>query len=274
MNTVRATFRINVGMFLSMLLVLFGATVPVTAPVMAAGDAGDGYGLGQVLDTNQKPLYIGGNQIGNRQALPEIVGNIISTLLTFIGIVFFILMLAAGVIWMTSRGNEDRTSQAIQIIYTSIVGIIIVMGSYALTKFIFRVSEGPKVDTTNLCSSSGTSCQGRQVGESCEIIGFTCQRISTRCECLPPVMAPESNSLGRCENMVDCYAIATRALCIGSTLPNFATNPCEYFEPVGTTPGSCNRKPSATDCPNVDNYDACIADSACNWEGAIPGIPQ
>ena len=44
---------------------------------------------------------------------PEaIIGNLIGTTLSIIGVIFFILMVYAGFKWMTARGNEEGVKEA------------------------------------------------------------------------------------------------------------------------------------------------------------------
>ena len=38
--------------------------------------------------------------------LPSTIGKIVGILLSFVGVLFFLLMIYGGIIWMTARGNE------------------------------------------------------------------------------------------------------------------------------------------------------------------------
>ncbi len=70
--------------------------------------------------------------------LPILVGRIIRTLLGLIGIIFLVLMVYAGFLWMTARGESDPVDKAKDIIKQSIIGIIIIFLAYALTGFIIN----------------------------------------------------------------------------------------------------------------------------------------
>ena len=65
-------------------------------------------------------------------------GQIIGSLLALIGVVFFILMIYAGVLWMTSQGNEDQVSKAKSIIVGAVIGLIIISMAYGITSFIIN----------------------------------------------------------------------------------------------------------------------------------------
>ncbi len=68
--------------------------------------------------------------------LPSAIGRIVGAALSFIGIIFFILMIYGGVLWMTARGNDQQVEKAKDLIVAAIVGLIIVFIAYAITAFI------------------------------------------------------------------------------------------------------------------------------------------
>ncbi|MCK4553697.1 hypothetical protein KAU19_01920, partial [Candidatus Parcubacteria bacterium] len=49
-------------------------------------------------------------------SLPERIGQIINAVLVFLGVIFLILMIYGGYIWMTARGNEQEVEKAKNII--------------------------------------------------------------------------------------------------------------------------------------------------------------
>lgn len=65
-----------------------------------------------------------------------VVGNIIKTVLSLVGIIFLVLMVYAGYLWMTARGEDEQVSKAKEIIKSSIAGLFVVVSSYAITVFI------------------------------------------------------------------------------------------------------------------------------------------
>lgn len=67
----------------------------------------------------------------------EIVGVVIQTAISLIGVIFLVLMIYAGFNWMTARGDEEKVTRAKDTLIRAIVGIIIVVGSYAIWKFVF-----------------------------------------------------------------------------------------------------------------------------------------
>jgi hypothetical protein len=73
-----------------------------------------------------------------KENIPTYAGQIIGTVLSLVSVLFFVLLVYAGVMWMISRGNEEMSSKALNIIFAAIIGIIIVLSSYTLVKFIFQ----------------------------------------------------------------------------------------------------------------------------------------
>ena len=74
--------------------------------------------------------------IGGSADLPEIIGTIMGLVLSFLGMVFFILLVYGGFIWMTARGNESQIDKAKKIIGSSIWGLIIVLMAYVISSLI------------------------------------------------------------------------------------------------------------------------------------------
>ena len=64
------------------------------------------------------------------------VSLIIEIVLTFVGVLFMILLIYGGILWMTSAGNEQQAEKAKNIITQSVVGLLVVLLAYAFTFFI------------------------------------------------------------------------------------------------------------------------------------------
>lgn len=63
-------------------------------------------------------------------------GQIIGTVLSFVGVLFLILMIYAGILWMTAQGNDSQVTKAKNLLINGIIGLIIVFAAYAITSFI------------------------------------------------------------------------------------------------------------------------------------------
>jgi hypothetical protein len=76
---------------------------------------------------------------GNSANLITLIGQFINAILGLLGVVFLILMIYAGVLYMTSAGNPEGTKKAVGIIRNSVIGLIIILASYAITTFVIEL---------------------------------------------------------------------------------------------------------------------------------------
>lgn len=65
-----------------------------------------------------------------------LIGVIIQSALTLLGVVFLVLMVYGGYLWMTDRGNEDQVKRSKALISAAIIGLGIVVSAYAISYFV------------------------------------------------------------------------------------------------------------------------------------------
>ncbi len=88
------------------------------------------------------------NTVANRSGIektdvPALSGTLIKNALQLVGIIFFILVVYAGFRWMLARGKEEDINTARQTIIMATIGIVVVVGAYALVNFLTsRVIDG------------------------------------------------------------------------------------------------------------------------------------
>ncbi|MEK7680724.1 MAG: hypothetical protein AAB348_01590 [Patescibacteria group bacterium] len=70
-------------------------------------------------------------------SIPDLVGKIVGIALSFLGIIFFLLILYAGFTWMTAFGNAEKINKAKDIMEAAVLGLLIVLAAYAVTRFVF-----------------------------------------------------------------------------------------------------------------------------------------
>jgi len=61
---------------------------------------------------------------------------VINTLLTFTGIIFFLLLIYAGYLWLTAHGREDQIEKSKKMTREIVVGLIIIVLARILTELI------------------------------------------------------------------------------------------------------------------------------------------
>src|SRR3989344_3559285 len=70
------------------------------------------------------------------------LGTILAALLSFLGVIFMLLSIYAGFLWMTARGNDDQVRKAQKILQTSITGLVIVALAYGITRLVDSLVGG------------------------------------------------------------------------------------------------------------------------------------
>ncbi len=84
---------------------------------------------------NQLDQTVGPTGVSQR-SLPEYVGVIIKGALGAVGLVFFCLMVYGGLLWVTSRGNDDQVTKGKDTITAAMIGLAVVISAYAITAFV------------------------------------------------------------------------------------------------------------------------------------------
>lgn len=68
--------------------------------------------------------------------LPVLIGNVIKALLGIVGVIFLVLTVYAGVLYMTAGGDPGKVDKAKKMIANSLIGLVIIIGSYAFANFV------------------------------------------------------------------------------------------------------------------------------------------
>jgi UDP-N-acetylmuramyl pentapeptide phosphotransferase/UDP-N-acetylglucosamine-1-phosphate transferase len=68
--------------------------------------------------------------------IPQTIGQIVRIMLSFVGAIFFILIIISGVQWMTAGGNEDKVTKARTRLINAAIGLAITVAAYFITWFI------------------------------------------------------------------------------------------------------------------------------------------
>jgi hypothetical protein len=89
-----------------------------------------------------------------------VIGVVIQFALSFVGVIFLLLMIYGGYLWMTARGEEQTVNKAKDLIRAAIIGLIIIILAYSISFFVIsKVSQG-----TMSNGGSGQSCWGDECG--------------------------------------------------------------------------------------------------------------
>jgi len=88
------------------------------------------------LDETAKKVTAFQNQKVDSSFVQTRSGILIGTVLSFVGVLFLIMMIYAGIMWMTAQGNDQQVTKAKDLLINSVIGIIIVFAAYAITAFV------------------------------------------------------------------------------------------------------------------------------------------
>jgi len=91
-----------------------------------------------MLGKIEKIAKDGGYVVDREQAsVPRIVGLVINTFTSILGVIFVILIVMAGFTWMTSAGNEEKIKKAGATIKSATFGLVLTLSAWIIWKFIF-----------------------------------------------------------------------------------------------------------------------------------------
>jgi len=102
-------------------------------------------GLREQIKTNMSQAgtnagyYVESAGTADEAATAALVGQIIAVILSFLGVVFLVIIIYSGFQWMTAGGNEETITKAKKRIVNSVIGLVIVFTAYLITYFITNV---------------------------------------------------------------------------------------------------------------------------------------
>jgi hypothetical protein len=64
------------------------------------------------------------------------IANTIRIIIGFLGIVAVVIILIGGFKWMTAGGNEDKIGEAKKLLVAGLIGLVIILMSYAIASFV------------------------------------------------------------------------------------------------------------------------------------------
>lgn len=88
----------------------------------------------RLKNTTVRSIY--GGELPVHKEPEEIAAAVIQSLFVLLGVIFIILMIVGGLMWMTSRGEEDKVGKAQKMIAASLIGLIIVISAAVVWAFI------------------------------------------------------------------------------------------------------------------------------------------
>ena len=87
--------------------------------------------------------------IDGETSLVFAIARIINIILSLLGVIFLVLLIYGGFMWMTARGNESQVEAAKKIITRAIIGVIIILISFVVSWFVMSRLSDLTSDLTN-----------------------------------------------------------------------------------------------------------------------------
>lgn len=106
-----------------------GAWLSVTAGAMVPVAVSAQLTKAQTELTAAKP-------VGSADNLPALIGKLINVFLSVLGIIFVVMVVYAGYLWMTDAGEGKKVEKAKALLGTAIIGIVITLAAYAISNFV------------------------------------------------------------------------------------------------------------------------------------------
>jgi hypothetical protein len=72
------------------------------------------------------------------RSLEETVGSIINVFLGTLGVIFLLLVIYSGFLWMTAGGSGDKVEKAKKILINGVIGLLITLMAYGITTFVLN----------------------------------------------------------------------------------------------------------------------------------------
>lgn len=80
--------------------------------------------------------------IGTQTKLTDIIGAGITVILGILGVLLILLIIWAGFQWMTAQGDPGKVDKAKKMIYSAIIGLLVIFAASAITNFVMANLTG------------------------------------------------------------------------------------------------------------------------------------
>ncbi len=131
---------------MTMLLVLpffvFAGDPATSDPTGEFVDNSGGGGMLSTAKPNEKLAEIGSKSGYGEADLPSVAGIVIRSVLGILGTIFIVMIIVAGVKWLSAGGDEKEVTDAKNYIKRAIIGLVITLSAWAIWSFIARVLAG------------------------------------------------------------------------------------------------------------------------------------
>ncbi len=238
-------FRVTIIMT-ALLVMMFGLFSTVSAQELAPIKS---YGLKAVA--GEAGIY---QEKGQNDNIPQLVGNVLGSVLSLVSVLFFALMLYGGFMVMTARGDEEQVEDGKKTIFGAVAGIIVILSAYAITQFLFQSISG-NYQPEKTVGGSPTQDQGSSSGGT--LLGGAACTSTDECKlggCVSGFCAPLPAGK-KCTVKAECAGNAcVKGVCVGGQLDGGKACGLNYHcKSNNCSSGLCTPLPGGKFCKeNVD----------------------
>lgn len=138
---------------------------------------------GDLLKQTVKPTGV------SEETLSSGAGKLIQRILASLSIIFLVLTVYGGFLWMTARENDQMAEKAKNILVGAIVGMVITIGAYGISTFIVDRLASEAAGNGSQVQANDSTPQGCCLDRT--NVGWAC-RVTTKndCEAQGKVCAP------------------------------------------------------------------------------------
>lgn len=94
---------------------------------------------------------------GGEGDLKTLIATILNFFLGFLGFVMVVMFIYAGVLYVTSAGNEENVGKAKKILLYVVIGLLLIAISYAAVNTLLGAASGGTTTTTTTTGTTGTA---------------------------------------------------------------------------------------------------------------------
>jgi len=191
------------------ILILATTLISISAPVFVYAQYG-------IEETQKATGNLLPKTVAGAGTVPQLVGKIVAVALSLLGIIFFLMILYAGGLWMIAMGNQDRVTRAKEIMEAAVIGLLIVLASYAISRFIFErlAGGGSSVSPGGEIVQGQCNPQKQQQGDICDLNSICVLELNKNLICKSECEAVE---LGTCGPKANCKTSVVLNKCPGGT---------------------------------------------------------
>ena len=85
---------------------------------------------------------VAGTGLDKNPGLAVFIGNVVEFILGFLGLLFLVIIVYAGVIWTTAQGDTKKVDKAKDMLKNGVIGLAIVFAAYAVQAFVVAALAG------------------------------------------------------------------------------------------------------------------------------------